>query len=204
MNGFGAARQTMKQDARWAASMNGVHLVMGWQTNMADADNFGKKFANRMVDSGWFDSAYLVKESWFYAAEKTHGHVDRTAEVIGENKRNGVRLPLGPGKLNSDPTDDSTFDTLVVRHPQPQRIARPSGPGRRPERDPVPRGSPGHRVWSRKSEVANNNRTTTHHDLDAFDAQRRCPEQWRTGRTILQSLGMLCQADGRQWRRAAR
>ena len=104
-----SACQTMRQDSRWAASMNGVHLVMGWQTNMYDVDNFGKKFAKRMVDSGSFDSAYPVKESWFYAAEKTHWYVDRTAEVIGETRNMGSDYLWGQGSVNSDPTDDSTY-----------------------------------------------------------------------------------------------
>ncbi|MBG80994.1 MAG: hypothetical protein CMJ39_09830 [Phycisphaerae bacterium] len=104
-----SACQTMKQDNRWAASMNGVHLVMGWQTNMYDVDDFGKQFAKRMVDSGWFDSAYPVKSSWFHAAEQTHGHVDRTAEIIGENTTMGSDYLWGEGSVNSDPTDDSTY-----------------------------------------------------------------------------------------------
>ncbi|MCH2133330.1 MAG: DUF6345 domain-containing protein [Phycisphaerales bacterium] len=104
-----SACQTMKQDNRWAASMNGVHLVMGWQTNMYDTPNFGKKFAKRMVDSGAFDSAYTVKSSWFYAAEQTHWYVDRTAEVIGENTTMGSDYLWGEGSVNSDPTDDSYY-----------------------------------------------------------------------------------------------
>ncbi|MBG83120.1 MAG: hypothetical protein CMJ40_01075 [Phycisphaerae bacterium] len=104
-----SACQTMKQDGRWAAAMNGVHLVMGWQTNMYDVDDFGKIFAKRMVDSGAFDSAYPVMESWFYAAEKTHGHVDRTAEVIGETTAMGSDYLWGEGSVNSDPTDDTTY-----------------------------------------------------------------------------------------------
>ena len=104
-----SACQTMRQDSRWAASMNGVHLVMGWQSNMYDVDNFGKKFAKRMVDSGSFDSAYPVKESWFYAAEKTHWYVDRTAEVIGETRSMGTDYLWGQGSVNSDPTDDSNY-----------------------------------------------------------------------------------------------
>ena len=104
-----SACQTMKQDGRWAASMNGVHLVMGWQTNMYDVDDFGKIFAKRMVDSGAFDSAYPVKESWFYAAEKTHGWVDRTAEIIGETTSMGNDYLWGEGTVNSDPVDDRTY-----------------------------------------------------------------------------------------------
>ena len=104
-----SACQTMKQDDRWSNSMNGVHLVMGWQTNMYDVKNFGKKFAKRMIDSGSFDSAYPVLDSWFYAAEQTHWYVDRTAEVIGENTSMGNDYLWGQGSVNSDPTDNSAY-----------------------------------------------------------------------------------------------
>ncbi len=103
-----SACQTMKQDNRWASSMNGVHLIMGWETNMYDI-KFGKHFAKRMVDSGSMDSAYSVKSSWFYAAEKTHWYADRTAEVIGENSTMGSDYLWGEGSVNSDPTDDGWY-----------------------------------------------------------------------------------------------
>ncbi len=110
-----SACQTMKQPARWASAFAGAHLIMGWKTNMYDIE-FGKHFGQRMVDSGWFDSAYPVKESWFWAAEKTHGHVDRTARVVGENGTMGSDYLWGEGTVHSDPTVDNyytywTFDT---------------------------------------------------------------------------------------------
>ena len=110
-----SACQTMKQPARWASAFAGAHLIMGWKTNMYDIE-FGKHFGGRMVDSGWFDSAYPVKESWFWAAEKTHWYVDRTARVVGENATMGTDYLWGEGTVQSDPTVDSyytywTYDT---------------------------------------------------------------------------------------------
>jgi len=105
--GFSAC-QTMRDDSIWAAGMNGVHLMMGWQTNMWDTANFGKKFGKRMVDSGITDSPHTVKSSWFHAGEKTHGS-GWTMEVIGENSTMGNDYLWGEGSVNSDPTVNNYY-----------------------------------------------------------------------------------------------
>lgn len=190
-----SACQTMKQDARWAASMNGVHLVMGWQTNMYDVDNFGKKFANRMVDSGWFDSAYPVKESWFYAAEKTHGHVDRTAEVIGENSAMGSDYLWGQGSVNSDPTDDSTYTRWSYGTRSRSESLGHQAQGDVQNAIQFRGDSLNVRVGREVLEAANNNARP--HIL-TFDGLMPNVDAQSTGvlaDNLCESLGMLCQAD---------
>jgi hypothetical protein len=105
--GFSAC-QTMVDDSKWAGGMGGIHLMMGWETNMGDTAYFGELFGDRMVDSGLFDSAHTVKSSWFHAGDETHSS-GRTIEVIGETKSMGSDYLWGEGSVASDPTPNNWY-----------------------------------------------------------------------------------------------
>ncbi len=94
-------------DNSWATAMEGLHLILGWQTNMLDVV-FGPEFVQQAVDNGLFDSAEKIKSSWFDAAEATHG-AGFTAAVIGETSSMGDDYLWGEGTVGSDPVDDATF-----------------------------------------------------------------------------------------------
>lgn len=65
-----SACQMLNENTRsyWASAMNGIHLILGWETNMRDVDH-GKYFGRALVDSGSNDSAKKVKNAWFWAAD---------------------------------------------------------------------------------------------------------------------------------------
>lgn len=99
--------RTMEDADRWHDAMEGVHLILGFETVSLDV-NFGKYFGKYMVDSGIGDSAEKVKTSWFDAAEETHG-AGYTAKVIGETSSMGNDYLHGEGTVQADPTHDATY-----------------------------------------------------------------------------------------------
>ncbi len=112
-----AACQTMVDRDYWAATMQGLHLVLGWETNMLDLD-MGTDFGRYMNGTSVWDPAKTIKTSWFDAAEETHG-TGYTALVIGESSSMGSDYVWGEGSVGSDPVDDVyytywTFNTTAA------------------------------------------------------------------------------------------
>jgi|GEM_PF-3107471 len=104
---FFAACQVMRDDPYWAASMDGIHMILGWETNMRDV-TMGIDFGKRAIGTSIFDPPRKVLDSWFWAAEKNHGSGYK-AFVVGENSAMGNDYLWGEGFVNPDPTDDSTY-----------------------------------------------------------------------------------------------
>lgn len=105
-----AACKTMEEvDDRdaWFGTMAGLHLILGFQTNMRDVD-FGDDFGDYLVDDGVFDSAERIKTSWFDAAEATHGD-GYTAFIIGENSDVGRDYLHGQGSVRPDPAHNNAY-----------------------------------------------------------------------------------------------
>ncbi len=94
-------------DNSWATAMEGLHLILGWETNMKDVA-LGPEFIRQAVDNGAFDGPEKIKDAWFDAAENTHGS-GYTAAVIGETSTMGNDYLWGEGTVASDPVDDGTF-----------------------------------------------------------------------------------------------
>ncbi|MFG0306695.1 MAG: DUF6345 domain-containing protein, partial [Phycisphaerales bacterium JB040] len=104
---FFAACQVMRDDPYWAASMDGIHMILGWETNMRDV-TMGIDFGKRAIGTSIFDPPRRVLDSWFWAAEKNHGSGYK-AFVVGENSAMGNDYLWGEGFVNPDPVDDSTY-----------------------------------------------------------------------------------------------
>lgn len=97
---------TTTADNYWASNMQGLHLMLGALTNIADAE-YGEHFGDRMVDNGWFDSAWTIKSSWWDALDNFNS--TGTGIVIGETSSAGGDYVWGEGSVIADPVDDSTF-----------------------------------------------------------------------------------------------
>ncbi|NMX21592.1 hypothetical protein C5S30_03985 [ANME-1 cluster archaeon GoMg4] len=92
----------------WACTLNGLHLLCGFKSYAYDTSTpMGKKWADRMIDDGWWDVAYTVKQSWWYAADVSQpsGTVVR---VMGETLECGDDYIWGQGTVCSDPPVDGT------------------------------------------------------------------------------------------------
>ena len=120
------ACQTMRQASRWAWTMNGLHLVLGWKTNMNDSSTFGGHFGDWMVRDGWFDSPRTVLHSWCLAGEAVHNS-GSTILVIGETTSMGSDYLWGQGSVASDPTGNGIVKTWTW-NTQDNRQSAPSAP----------------------------------------------------------------------------
>ncbi len=105
-----SACETMKDSSRWAWAMNGLHLVLGWDSIMYDTPHFGSRFGQWMVRDGWFDSPRTVLHSWCLAGEDTHNSGQKI-KVIGETTSMGSDYLWGQGSVAADPTGNGIVKT---------------------------------------------------------------------------------------------
>jgi hypothetical protein len=51
----------------WHNSLNGAHTVTGWRNVINGSSNYGQTIAGKLWDSGAFDSAWTIWQSWWHA-----------------------------------------------------------------------------------------------------------------------------------------
>jgi len=98
------ACKIMKDSAYWASCMDGLHLILGWETDSYDVD-LGTPFGANMVKDGDSDTALKIKQSWFQAADDSNPE-DLIAVVIGETYEMGDDYVWGEGTVGDDPAPD--------------------------------------------------------------------------------------------------
>ncbi len=95
-------------DNDWYESFDGLHLLLGLDGWAKDI-NSGQKWANKMIDDGWWDTAHPVKASWFASIDNVEPWVE--TKVIGENGAVGDDYLWGEGSVASDPSHDGSYKT---------------------------------------------------------------------------------------------
>jgi len=101
--------QPLNDESRgaWAATMNGLHLILGFKTN-ADHKTYGTTWIQQCTSLNAWDPAKKIVWSWFKACDKkqSSGVVVR---VIGED--NGMKYDYlwGEGTVKDDPTPNGVY-----------------------------------------------------------------------------------------------
>jgi|GEM_PF-3521954 len=105
-----SACKTMINPIGWAGTMNGLHLICGFATNMDDSPAFGGTFASLMTKESAGDEPHTVCQSWFIAVDADVNISNPHAQlVIGRNDEVFKDYIWGNGKVASDPGYSSTF-----------------------------------------------------------------------------------------------
>jgi len=103
----------LKQDADWAATMKGIHLILGYRNLMwLDSLDDGDLWSQYMTSSGPADPALRVMQSWFLMKDvsQANNNPPVLARVIGETTDCGDDYLWGEGPVSQDnPTIDNSF-----------------------------------------------------------------------------------------------
>ena len=110
--GFSAC-ETMIDHRYWANCMNGLHLILGWQTEsfdighrIFDIPTLGLVWADEMI------AGRTVTQAWFNAADATHGRRRGSwiAGVVAETRGNFNDHLWGFGSVSPDPEVDQLYN----------------------------------------------------------------------------------------------
>ena len=63
----------------WHNAFNGAHTISGWKNVINSSSNWGKTIAQKLWDSGVFDSAWTIYQSWWHSndANQPSGNIGR-------------------------------------------------------------------------------------------------------------------------------
>ncbi len=112
--GFSAC-QLMRDHRYWANCLNGLHLILGWQT---DSREIGDLMPGRMpstVGLAWAEEMLegrTIIQAWFNAADRTHWDPEDgpwIAGAVGEERDNLNDHLWGVGSVGPDPVPDRWY-----------------------------------------------------------------------------------------------
>lgn len=94
----------------WAATMNDIHLLLGFKTEAYDYD-LGYWWAEGMVSDGNWDPAEKVKDAWVWAAIQVESGKGVVSRVIGQTwgVGNDYLWGQGTGPTCDDAADDDYY-----------------------------------------------------------------------------------------------
>jgi hypothetical protein len=91
----------------WGQAFHGLHLLCGGQSDMYAA-NDGSHVANRLIDDGWWDYPWTVKDAWFYGVDCGQPPWVILA-ILGESPECGNDFIWRQGPVCDDPPVDGTL-----------------------------------------------------------------------------------------------
>lgn len=89
----------------WAETMNGLHLILGFQTVSTLKDNYGSTWATKM-------KVQTIAQAWFSTVDSCQPFYV-VARIIGETDECYKDYLHGMGTVSDDPTPDETKSTWV-------------------------------------------------------------------------------------------
>ncbi|HEX7401094.1 MAG TPA: DUF6345 domain-containing protein, partial [candidate division Zixibacteria bacterium] len=97
--------RSMRDHRYWANCMNGLHLILGWETDARDTPLFGASWAINLI------AGRTVTQAWFSAADGIYDPRDGPwiAGVIAEVRRNFDDHLWGVGEVSPDPAPDRWY-----------------------------------------------------------------------------------------------
>lgn len=91
----------------WGESMSGIHLIMGFDTEVDDSDVFAGYWADYMIDDGILNPVYPVWRSWKGACYDAHGS-GTTARALYMNETCLDDYLDGQGSSCTEPEGNGT------------------------------------------------------------------------------------------------
>jgi len=105
-----SACNTMSHSSYWASTMDGLHLICGFITEMGDSAKHGKIFGNFLRKRHVWDSPHTICQSWFLASDQSQ-KVGRKQRVLGENKAMFDDYIWSQGYVSDDPSANGSHHT---------------------------------------------------------------------------------------------
>jgi hypothetical protein len=94
---------TMRHHRYWANCLNGLHLILGWQTTTLNTPHFGPSWAGGML------FGRTLTQAWFNAADQTNARLGTVAGVVAEEMDNFNDHLWGEGYVGPDPEPDPWY-----------------------------------------------------------------------------------------------
>ena len=94
----------------WHNSLNGAHTVSGWRNVINSSANYGQTIAGKLWDSGAFDSAWTIWQSWWHAND-SHQPAGNKGTLVAEDYGHYNEYIWSQGPVLDDSPDGSHWYT---------------------------------------------------------------------------------------------
>lgn len=119
---------TMGDSRNWAKTMDGLHGICGFVTEMGDSAKHGRIFGSFLRQQHVYDRPHPVVQSWFLAGDQSQ-KIGRRQRAIGEVPEFEDQCIWGQGYVGTDPPNDDTHYGICHDFNQPASpIANAGGP----------------------------------------------------------------------------
>ncbi len=85
-------------------AMDGLHTIAGFVNVISSADNWGKTIAEKLLDTGAFDSPETIYQAWWHANDSNQPSGD-IARLIAEDQAHFNEYTWGEGTVEADSPD---------------------------------------------------------------------------------------------------
>ncbi|MBN1786832.1 MAG: hypothetical protein JW806_00380 [Sedimentisphaerales bacterium] len=107
-----AACHTMSHASYWASTMDGLHLICGFITEMGDSAKHGRIFGNFLRKQNVWDSPHRISQSWFLASNQSQS-AEKKMRVVGENEAMFADYIWSHGYVSDDPSPNNSHHTVT-------------------------------------------------------------------------------------------